>query len=1080
MARPEPPKARGQTIRETLRDRLAPPGEAPPQAGRGRFWPIAGAMAGGIWLLLALAYLLLVVGRAGLEALPPAGIAEVVIAAVLPSLLLWLLALFVERGSELRRHARALESRLAELTYPAAQSEENVRRIGQSLEAQARRLSEATGSAVRQLETVMQDATARAESAAAALRAGGEALSHAAGEAEARIGRLVERLDGHAQAIDATGEAIARRDAELGALLAERLALLQRTAGETAMQAQALADTLDAQCGRLASSAAAAGKQGRDLGQGLQALIDRLDSAIGTLVIRAGELDRLVAEDTARIEATARLLAGQAERIETELRGHDARVAEMAHSVTGAIDDAGALFATRAGELDGAAAAAQARIEASSRGFVDAADRISSRGEAAAQALDGAGERLAAQQQAIADAARGGAEEVVRASGALQQGMEVLESLAARTNAALASLRTQEHEIMQAADRVGEAIRETTAALQTGRQGLADDAFGLDEMLRQAHGGFAAAEAALGRQGDAVAAAMTRARAEAERLHRAFEASQAGFAAGAEAAQRFGQEANRLTDTAEAAAARVAGAGGRLRQASLDLGDVGDSQVRRMAAGIEALAAGINGVRGQAEAAEAALRRGAGSLAAESDGVAAAAADAESRIGEMRRRLVSDAEALRSHTEALGAGLAEALGALGGMRPTLAHLVEALADARADAGRQLGAFRAVAEQTAAGLQQVDAALAARAAEATAAGAERAATLGAAASALMRHRELLLAGIDAADARLAAQAERAAAALQGNAEAAERSAGRLGAAIASLAETAAADTGRLAELQASAEIRLRALSQAAVDEVARAEAATGTLIEEQRALRAMLDETLARIGEAGHMLARHTEALAAGAATADTAMVEAGISADTEVERLTELIGALQVQSGNLVDRLRGQIEQLGTTSERVLAVAGLAGRDFDRQAAHLIETAERAQAQAARLRQETDQHESRDLVATLSSITSSLTALGVDLTRAYERNVPDDAWQRYLAGDRAIFVRRLLQRPELHSLDSIRSQYRDSGDFRAQVDRYLERFEALLRQTREHDRERLVSATYLSSDVGKLYLLLARALDRIN
>jgi hypothetical protein len=193
-----------------------------------------------------------------------------------------------------------------------------------------------------------------------------------------------------------------------------------------------------------------------------------------------------------------------------------------------------------------------------------------------------------------------------------------------------------------------------------------------------------------------------------------------------------------------------------------------------------------------------------------------------------------------------------------------------------------------------------------------------------------------------------------------------------------------------------------------------------------------------------------------------------------------MIADMQIKASNLLERLNAQTEVLGTTSERVLAAAGLAGRDFDRQATHLIDTAERAHGLAVRLRQDVDSHENRDLVVTLSSITSSLTALGVDLTRAYERNVPDDAWQRYLAGDRAIFVRRLLQRPELHSLDSIRGQYRDSDDFRAQVDRYLERFEALLQQAQEHDRERLVSAAYLSSDVGTLYLLLARALDRLN
>ena len=67
----------------------------------------------------------------------------------------------------------------------------------------------------------------------------------------------------------------------------------------------------------------------------------------------------------------------------------------------------------------------------------------------------------------------------------------------------------------------------------------------------------------------------------------------------------------------------------------------------------------------------------------------------------------------------------------------------------------------------------------------------------------------------------------------------------------------------------------------------------------------------------------------------------------------------------------------------------------------------------------------------------------------------------------------------MHSLNAIRDKYRDNRDFREQVSLYLERFETLLEAAQKYDREKLVSAAYLSSDVGKLYLLLARALDRV-
>ena len=103
----------------------------------------------------------------------------------------------------------------------------------------------------------------------------------------------------------------------------------------------------------------------------------------------------------------------------------------------------------------------------------------------------------------------------------------------------------------------------------------------------------------------------------------------------------------------------------------------------------------------------------------------------------------------------------------------------------------------------------------------------------------------------------------------------------------------------------------------------------------------------------------------------------------------------------------------------------------------------------------------------------------MDLTRAYEKNVPNDAWQRYLDGDKTVFARRIVQRKDQYSLDTIKRQYAENTEFRDNVSRYFAQFEKLLEEAEQHDPEDLISAAFLSSDIGKLYLLLSRALDRI-
>ena len=52
------------------------------------------------------------------------------------------------------------------------------------------------------------------------------------------------------------------------------------------------------------------------------------------------------------------------------------------------------------------------------------------------------------------------------------------------------------------------------------------------------------------------------------------------------------------------------------------------------------------------------------------------------------------------------------------------------------------------------------------------------------------------------------------------------------------------------------------------------------------------------------------------------------------------------------------------------------------------------------------------------------------------------------------------------------------SEFRKYVTRYLLEFEVLLKEAKKRDQEGLLKNTFLSSDVGKVYMLLARPLGR--
>jgi hypothetical protein len=107
-----------------------------------------------------------------------------------------------------------------------------------------------------------------------------------------------------------------------------------------------------------------------------------------------------------------------------------------------------------------------------------------------------------------------------------------------------------------------------------------------------------------------------------------------------------------------------------------------------------------------------------------------------------------------------------------------------------------------------------------------------------------------------------------------------------------------------------------------------------------------------------------------------------------------------------------------------------------------------------------------------------LNSLGVDLNRVLGRPVSEQDMRRFLKGERGIFVRALVDANEREVNRQIRSRYEQDEQFRSHVGKYLAQFDTLLAQANATDPENLLSATILTADVGKVYMLLSRAIGR--
>ncbi|MBS0246985.1 MAG: hypothetical protein JSR61_10220 [Proteobacteria bacterium] len=110
----------------------------------------------------------------------------------------------------------------------------------------------------------------------------------------------------------------------------------------------------------------------------------------------------------------------------------------------------------------------------------------------------------------------------------------------------------------------------------------------------------------------------------------------------------------------------------------------------------------------------------------------------------------------------------------------------------------------------------------------------------------------------------------------------------------------------------------------------------------------------------------------------------------------------------------------------------------------------------------------------------SLDSLSVDIARMIDHEAAADLWDRYKRGERNVFTRRLYTLQGQQAFDEIRRKYRADREFKQTVDRYIGEFERLLEEVSRDDRGQVVARTYLTSETGKVYTMLAHAAGRFD
>lgn len=233
--------------------------------------------------------------------------------------------------------------------------------------------------------------------------------------------------------------------------------------------------------------------------------------------------------------------------------------------------------------------------------------------------------------------------------------------------------------------------------------------------------------------------------------------------------------------------------------------------------------------------------------------------------------------------------------------------------------------------------------------------------------------------------------------------------------------------------------------------------------------------------AAHVQGELREAIAALEEKARASLAAIETEQAERIARISDTVGSQSVEAVEkaLADKTQDALAQLDEARQRSNEAARSMTQQLREQLGRLNELTANLESRISQAREKATDNVDGDFARRVALITESLNSSSIDIAKALSSEVTDTAWASYLRGDRGIFTRRAVRLIDNSEAREIAELYDANSDFREHVNRYIHDFEAMLRTLLSTRDGNAVSVTMLSSDMGKLYVVLAQALERL-
>lgn len=179
------------------------------------------------------------------------------------------------------------------------------------------------------------------------------------------------------------------------------------------------------------------------------------------------------------------------------------------------------------------------------------------------------------------------------------------------------------------------------------------------------------------------------------------------------------------------------------------------------------------------------------------------------------------------------------------------------------------------------------------------------------------------------------------------------------------------------------------------------------------------------------------------------------------------------------DKVAAQIAQIAHVADEAVKAAHQASERLTRQLLTIADTSASIDQRIEEARQATEDRDRDHFARRSALLIESLNSTAIDVAKILSNDVTDSAWSAYLKGDRGVFTRRAVKLLDAGESREIALHYDNDAEFRDHVNRYIHDFEAMLRVILSARDGNALGVAILSSDMGKLYVALAQAIERL-